>query len=193
MDIVIKEQKCLKHQLTVEETIALLMAKYVKEKDFSNLVARDFLESANGKFTVTNKGEDKLKALFSNDLDDKERLKYLAKQMQLCFPEGKIPGTAYYYRCNISEIVRKLQKFFLQYGNYPDEQIIDATKRFVASFAGKYKYLPLIKYFISKLKPITEEDGTVHNVEYSPLADYLENKDTENSVTSDDWFMNARN
>jgi hypothetical protein len=96
-----------------------------------------------------------------------------------------MPGTPYYYRCNNSEVIKKLKKFFIQYGNYPDDDIVDACKRFVASFRGNYKYLPLVKYFISKLKDQEEEDGTIHKVEYSPLADYLENKEETVTDTSD--------
>ena len=114
--------------------------------------------------------------------------------MKVCFPEGKMPGTPYYYRCNRREIILKLKKFFSQYGNYKDEDIIDATKRFIASFNGNYKFLPLIKYFIMKNKTVADEDGANHIVECSPLADYLENKEDDNVVTaSDEWLMNTRN
>ena len=34
--------------------------------------------------------------------------------MRECFPQGKMPGTAYYYRCNNAEVVKKLKKFFVQ-------------------------------------------------------------------------------
>jgi hypothetical protein len=93
----------------------------------------------------------------------------------------------------VREVVLKLKKFFAQYGNYPDDKIIDATKRFVAAYNGNYRYLPLIKYFISKNKTVIDEDGTSHIQEVSELASYLENKETETRATSDDWLMSARN
>ena len=88
----------------------------------------------------------------------------------------------------------KLKKFFKMYGNYTDDDIVDATKRFIASFNGNYKYLPLIKYFIIKNKKVMDEDDSYHVVEVSPLADFLENKEDNNVVTaSDDWLVEIRN
>jgi hypothetical protein len=89
----------------------------------------------------------------------------------------------------------KLKKFFVSYGDYPDEEILDATKRYVASFRGNYQYLKLLKYFISKNEDEEDENGLRHKVEHSYLADYLENKESEKEVvnTSSDWMMNVRN
>ena len=88
----------------------------------------------------------------------------------------------------------KLKKFFITYGEYTDEQILEATKKFVAAFNGNYKYLPLIKYFISKMKPIQDEEGVVKNIEHSPLADCLENmNDKDINVNDDSWLINIRN
>ena len=72
---------------------------------------------------------------------------------------------------------------------------MEATKRFVASFQGKYKYLPLLKYFISKIKTVQDEDGNFRNSEYFPLADFLENEESEevDITDTDDWLMSTRN
>jgi hypothetical protein len=125
--------------------------------------------------------------------DEEKRLLNLAEKLRKCFPEGKMPGTAYYYRCNNREVFLKLKKFFTQYGDYTDEEIVDATKRFVASYQGNYRYLPLAKYFISKNKTITDEDGKNHITEVSLLATYLENKEEGDINNSGDWLMSSRN
>ena len=201
MKITIDDKVCQKHGLTLEEVLLLL--SYRMSKDHTMTVAS--LEDReivvyNGEeddFLVTHRWSDVLDEILcdsSGGIDDEKRLAELAKKIRECFPEGKMPGTAYYYRCNNREIILKLKKFFLQYGNYPDDKIIDATKRFVASYQGNYRFLPLAKYFISKNKTITDEDGTNHITEVSPLATYLENEGEEGEANnSDDWLMSSRN
>jgi hypothetical protein len=63
----------------------------------------------------------------------------------------------------------------------------------VASYQGNYRYLPLAKYFISKNKAVTDEDGKNHISEVSLLATYLENKEEGDTNNSDDWLMSSRN
>ena len=189
MKITIDDKICLKHGLTPNEVmLALAIRTGEMEEDISNMVARGILINK-GEYLVTQRWSDVLDEILcdsqsSIEKSDEELLN-LAQRMRECFPQGKMPGTPYYYRCNNSEVIKKLKKFFIQYGNYSDDDIVDACKRFVASFRGNYKYLPLVKYFISKLKDQEDEDGTIHKVEYSPLADYLENKEETVTDTSD--------
>lgn len=189
MKITIDDKICLKHGLTPNEVmLALAIRTGEMKEDISNMVARGILVDK-GEYLVTQRWSDVLDEILcdsqsSIEKSDEELLN-LAQRMRECFPQGKMPGTPYYYRCNNSEVIKKLKKFFIQYGNYPDDDIVDACKRFVASFRGNYKYLPLVKYFISKLKDQEDEDGTIHKVEYSPLADYLENKEETVAETSD--------
>lgn len=201
MKIVIDEKVCRKHKLSLEEFLVALCYRQIEDvvAVHDNLYNKEVLVRKDDNTYVTQHWSEVMDEILCDSMaeeDDEEHLISLAKQMRELYPQGKIQGTPYYYRCNNTEVVRKLKKFFLQYGNtYTDDEILDATKRFVASFQGDYKYLPLIKYFISKLKPVQEEDGTVHNVEFSPLADFLENsgEGEEETITSDDWLMNARN
>ena len=189
MKITIDDKICLKHGLTPNEVmLALAIRTGEMEEDISNMVARGILVDK-GEYLVTQRWSDVLDEILcdsqsSIEKSDEELLN-LAQRMRECFPQGKMPGTPYYYRCNNSEVIKKLKKFFIQYGNYSDDDIVDACKRFVSSFRGNYKYLPLVKYFISKLKDQEDEDGTIHKVEYSPLADYLENKEETVADTSD--------
>lgn len=190
MKIIIDEQVCLKHKLTVAEVVKMLAVRLKADNTLSNLESRGITE--HGKLTDEwSSVLDRILKSSGSDRNDEERLKALAKQMQKCFPEGKVPGTPYYYRCNSSEIVKKLRRFFERHGNYSDEQIIDATKRFIASFNANYRYLPLLKYFISKLKTVQDEDGIMRSVEYFPLADFLENQ--EDVEDNDDWLVSINN
>ena len=202
MKIIIDEKVCLKHSVTPYEVmLALAIRSGEFEEDISNLAAREIIvkRGKNNQYCVTQHWSDVLDEILcdSNKVTDRsdEQLLELAKQMRECYPEGKMPGTAFYYRCNNKEVMLKLKKFFVKYGNYSDEEIIAATKAFVASYRGDYHYLPLIKYFISKMKAVPDEEGNIHNVEYSSLADYLENRGNEEvgADTSDDWLVSSRN
>ena len=198
MKIVIDEKICKKHHLSVMEVLLSLGIRGSEDvnETLKELEEKQVLVYKDNNYMVTQPWSDILDEILCDSCsgeDNEERLTELAKKMRECFPEGKMPGTAYYYRCNVREVVLKLKKFFLQYGNYSDDKIIDATKRFIEAYNGNYRYLPLIKYFISKNKTVTDEDGTSHIQEVSELASYLENKETETKATSDDWLMSARN
>lgn len=200
MKLVIDSKQCLKHKLSPQEVLIALVIRSSRDSVQSiinNMLNKQILVSHEGTLSVTQQWDEEIDTILVDSagaIDDEERLSALADKMKVCFPEGKMPGTPYYYRCNRREIILKLKKFFSQYGNYKDEDIVDATKRFIASFNGNYKFLPLIKYFIMKNKTVADEDGTNHIVECSPLADYLENKEDDNVVTaSEEWLMNARN
>lgn len=198
MKVIIDENACVKKQLTMQEVmLALCIRKGNWEEALQNMVNRGILLQVEGKYLIAKQWSDAVDEIISSSSNSQsdERLLELAVKMRECFPEGKMPGTPYYYRCNNSEVIKKMKKFFLQYGNYSDEEIIDACKRFVASFNGNYRYLPLVKYFIYKMKDEKDEEGNVHKVEHSPLADYLENREQNDAVstTSDDWLMSSRN
>ena len=192
MKLIIDEKKCLKKNLTLQETLitaAISMGNY--NQVLLNLINRGITDG--DKLQTT--WEDTINELLG--LDEEEHLKRLASQMQQCFPKDKIPGTAYYYRCNTREIVLKLKKFFEIYGEYPDDKIINATKKFVASFRGDYRFLPLVKYFILKNKKEMDETGEFYVCETSELATTLENltedEDIPNIEDAEDWLVNSKN
>lgn len=192
----IDEEMCSKHNLSLKEVITLLALKDGINKNIEELMSKGVLSFENEKYHIAPQWNDILDEILcdsSGDINDEERLARLATQMRECFPAGKMPGTAYYYRCNNREVILKLKKFFIQYGNYPDNRIIDATKRFIASFQGNYKFLPLIKYFISKNKSVMDEDGLRHITEVSELASYLENEGNDDDINNDDWLVSSRN
>lgn len=200
MKITIDDKVCLKHKLTVEETLIALAVKYGKniKEAYENLLDREVLMRDDENTYLTQHWNDVLDEVLvdsSGAIDDEDRLRGLATKMRDVYPKGKMPGTPYYYQCNTREIMLKLKKFFKVYGNYTDDDIVDATQRFVASFNGNYKFLPLIKYFISKDKMVMDEEGQQHVSPESPLATFLENKDsTDNLATaSDDWLTSVRN
>lgn len=130
----------------------------------------------------------------SASADSDERCTILADKLREIFPAGKKPGYAYLWRDSTSCIADRLKKFFLKYGNYPDEDIIRVTREYVNSFNGNYQYMQLLKYFIWKNKVTGEEvvrGRIVGEVErQSQLAAYLQ--DTPEKNKNADWDVSLR-
>ena len=198
MKITLDEKTCLKNKLTLQEALiatAVSMGNY--KSVFDNMINRHVLGIMGQ--SLDSKWKDTIKNLI--DTED-ERFEALATKVQECFPKQKMMyanGTAspFYFRCNKTEIKNKLKKFLTIYGDVSDEDIIDATKRYVASYASKgYRGMRLAKYFIMKDDRKLMADDEIHVEEISDLATFLENKteDTPSDIVDgDDWLMNSRN
>lgn len=162
---------------------------YSRDKPFPNYV------------DLTYEGESLVERVMANgnisskDMGD-ARFTALADKLRELFPAGKKPGYAYTWRDSTSCIVDRLKKFVLKYGDYPDEEIIDATKRYIASFNGEYRYMQLLKYFIWKNKVTGGEliEGRmVGEVErQSQLAAWLEDKEDTTINKVSDWDVELR-
>ena len=198
MKITLDEKTCLKNKLTLQEALiatAVSMGNY--KSVFDNMINRHVLGIMGQ--SLDSKWKDTIKNLINSE---DERFEALATKVQECFPKQKMMyanGTAspFYFRCNKTEIKNKLKKFLTVYGDVTDEDIIDATKRYVASYAPKgYRGMRLAKYFIMKDDRKLMADEEIHVEEISDLATFLENKteDTPSDIVDgDDWLMNSRN
>lgn len=189
------DKACKKHGLLLSEGLALLAISTTTDETYRSLVNKGLITKANGtmqvlnrKYSATDTGivlADELLADSEEDIVVREdEIKELAEKLREIYPEGKMPGTSYYYRCNRADIVRKLKSFFRRYGDYTPEQIMEATQRYVASFNGNYTYLRLLKYFIWK-----DENKDGETLQVSQLADWIENKGQVNN-TNADWTTN---
>lgn len=198
MKITLDEKTCLKNKLTLQEALiatAVSMGNY--KSVFDNMINRHVLGIMGQ--SLDSKWKDTIKNLINSE---DARFETLATKVQECFPKQKMMyanGTAspFYFRCNKTEIKNKLKKFLTIYGEVADEDIIDATKRYVASYAPKgYRGMRLAKYFIMKDDRKLMADDEVHVEQLSDLATFLENKteDTPSDIVDgDDWLMNSRN
>ena len=209
MKTVLNEKICLKHNLTLQELLVTLAVREGKVNEVvNNLISREVIVERNGEYYITQHWNDVVDEILCDsanngmDLSD-ERLLALAKRVQECFPVMKMRNaygqeTPFYYRCNKTEIKNKLKKFLTVYGDVPDDDIVDATKRYVATYASKgYVGMRLAKYFIIKEDRKLHADEEIHVEEISDLATFLENKtdeeETADIVNGDDWLVNSRN
>lgn len=140
--------------------------------------------------TITPKGSEITKKVqadnYLNQKIEKDNLKDLAGELQKLFPAGKKPGTNYYWRGFKQEIIKKLETISNKFDfEFTKEQAINATKRYVESFNGDYRYMQLLKYFILKNK-ITENGTEIK----SSFMEYIENENNneDNSMlNSPEW------
>lgn len=151
----------------VQECIASLVAKGWAEQDLfdeTKVVLSD------------NAKEDIFNVLIDSDKlveNKQDNFNSLANKLREIFPKGNKAGTNYNWRGSTAEIARKLKNLVVRYGcRFTDEEAIEATKAYVASFNGDYKYMKLLKYFL--LKTPRNNNGDVE-IE-SDFMTYLENE-----------------
>ncbi len=135
---------------------------------------------------ITDKGTELVESLFLNSefkpttSEKVDRFEALASKLRELYPEGRKAGTSYMWRDSIPTITKKLKAFVKKFGDkYSDEDIIEATKRYINSFNGDYRFMQLLKYFI--LKRVIVE-GEIE--ETSQLLSYLSNS---NEDERQDW------
>jgi hypothetical protein len=198
MKLVIDSEVCESKGLTLEEFIVLylnsksidinktinsIIEKKVAGKDLFNPNA--VVLSSNSRKLLEEIILDSDKTVAKNN----KRLENLAEKLRELYPEGKKQGTQYYWRDSNSVIVKKLKALIRKYGDcFTDEQAINATKKYVASFNGNYQFMQLLKYFISKN---VVKGGEVE--ETSQLLSYIENAGQEDKQQMTiDWETELR-
>lgn len=202
MQLSIDERQCSKYHLTPQQVLITLAVRSTDDFKalWKDLLDREVIVKHGGQWLITQRWNDRVDDILmesTGKAESEDRLIALAKKMRDVYPDGKMPGTSYYYRCNVREIASKMKRFFLDHGNYTDDEIVEATKKFAEANKGN-KYIPLLKYFISKQKTVRDEYGVGHIEEVSELASYLENKQEEGkskgvAINDNSWLYSDRN
>lgn len=122
---------------------------------------------------------------------DGDRFEVLADALRDLYPDGKKAGTNYYWKDSHGVIVKKLKALVKKYGDtFTNEEAIAATKKYVDSFNGDYRFMQLLKYFICKN---VIKGGEVE--EQSQLLSFIENanqEDIPDTQTTIDWDVELR-
>jgi len=189
MKIVIDTDILEKNNLTIEEFFILWLSNNninilssinnLKEK---NIISNDIFDK--GKFIIS----DNIKNLLSSVLIESEVAEEkeswflnLAKAIQKIYPKGKKSGTNYSWRGTTTEIAKRLKILKVKYKcSFNEDQVINATKNYIASFNGVYTKMRLLKYFILKI----EKDSDNNAVFHSDLMEIIENEDEQ---PNQDW------
>lgn len=195
MKITIDDRILSKYDLTIEELLVLMLSK-----DHSNipqivksLVDKDIgvTDPKNPNIVLFRQKEDSLlKDIFLESdkivISKADRYELLAAQLRNLYPQGKKAGTSYMWRDSNNLIAKRLKSLVSKYGDcFTDEQAINATKNYVESFNGDYRYMQLLKYFILKK---VNNNGEIE--ESSQLLSYIENEGQIES--NNDWTAELR-
>lgn len=181
VEIRLKKKACEMYGLTLEEALILVtfdtVPQFMKLKD--ELVKKGLL-------SLKRDGDDEWflpdKAcnivhdiLLESETIKKRDLGPLCKRLKEIYPRGckEVSGKRYYWTDSVKLIERRLKTFFSLYGEFSDEEIEEATERYVKSFEGNYDMMKLLKYFIFREKSF----GGGVSEPSSDLLNFIENKD----------------
>lgn len=162
--------------LDLEEAEKSMRAKGYVKKPSNTLLSLPLRLTTKGKEVITGIIAD------STSKDTDARLISLAQELREVFPKGKKDGTNNYWSDGATIIVRRLKLFFKKYGDFTNDQILTAARKYVESFNGNYQFMRTLKYFI--FKDARGLEGNIENT--SELLTYIENEGQEESL-GNDW------
>jgi hypothetical protein len=181
MKFIIDPELIEKYDLTLEECILLIfLARGGKiQPTIQSLKRKMWMEDVEGHpgdFRISRANMETLTNIITDSADSRqfkeEFYTKVANKLRELYPKGNKPGTLYNWRGSTAEIARKLKNLVVKYNcRFTEEEAITATKSYVSSFNGDYKYMKLLKYFL--LKTPTNNNGDVE-IE-SEFMTYLEN------------------
>ena len=184
-----------KNNLTIEEFLVLFLS--AREVDIGvisqSLVAKGLADKdlfSSGKLVISDKVKDIVSTISiesdKNVIDKDSEFTELATELREIYPAGRKDGTTYMWRGTTAEVAKKLKTLVVKYGyTINREDVLKATKEYVNSFNGNYRYMQLLKYFI--LKSVRDADGNVDIK--SELMSLIENSD-QIDAQRDDWVSN---
>ena len=184
-----------KNNLTIEEFLVLFLS--AREVDIGvisqSLVAKGLADKdlfSSGKLVISDKVKDLISTTSidsdKNVIDKDSEFTELATELREIYPAGRKDGTTYMWRGTTAKVAKKLKTLVVKYGyTINREDVLKATKEYVNSFNGNYRYMQLLKYFI--LKSVKDADGNVDIK--SELMSLIENSD-QIDAQRDDWVSN---
>lgn len=187
MTICLNKQIIDQYNMTIDEVLLMIVLENNVNLDEAQkvLISKGYITVDRNElflpigWRLTNVGKDILNGIIVDSdkhQEPQDKLTELATKLKTIFPKGKKDGTSYYWSDGIPLIIRRLKLFFKKYGNdFTNDQIIQATEKYVEGFNGSYQYMRLLKYFIFK-----EKVGANGEIEGdSELISYIENADNE--------------
>ena len=156
MKITIDDAILDKYKIHIAECLYwFLYAKGCNIKEIEKeLVDNGLAKFEGGEFHAITEGKDDLlvSVLLQPSVTIDEKWFYdVAEALRKVFPEGKKPGTSYYWKDSTAIIAQKLKTLKSKYVfNFTKEQAVRAAEKYIESFNGDYTYMQLLKYFILK-------------------------------------------
>lgn len=194
MNISISEKVLSKYGLSLEEFLLLYLcsreinltslAESLVNKGLAN---RDLKDSSS--VVVSDNAKDFIASILISSakvvLDKHSDFSELANKMRELFPAGRKAGTTYYWRDSVPVIARKLETLVTKFDvEFTEEEALNATRRYIESFNGDYRYMQLLKYFILKTDRSTGEIK-------SEFLSLIQNPEDE-EVLNDNWLTDVK-
>ena len=182
-----------KYNLTEEEFIALVVS--FRDLDIQrgndNLVAKGIADKDiydKTKIVLSNNTKNMIGSIIVDSdketINREEEFLDVAQSLRELYPKGKKPGTTYMWKDSNTIIAQKLKTLVVKFGyKFTKEQAIEATRRYIESFRGDYRYMQLLKYFILKTDRSTGEIR-------SDFMSYIDNEN-QGEVNSN-WLSEIR-
>ena len=182
-----------KYNLTEEEFIALVVS--FRDLDIQrgndNLVAKGIADRNiydKTKIVLSNNTKNMIGSIIVDSdketINREEEFLDVAQSLRELYPKGKKPGTTYMWKDSNTIIAQKLKTLVVKFGyKFTKEQAIEATRRYIESFRGDYRYMQLLKYFILKTDRSTGEIR-------SDFMSYIDNEN-QGEVNSN-WLSEIR-
>lgn len=182
-----------KYNLTEEEFIALVVS--FRDLDIQrgndNLVAKGIADRNiydKTKIVLSDNTKNMISSIIVDSdketINREEEFLDVAQSLRELYPKGKKPGTTYMWKDSNTIIAQKLKTLVVKFGyKFTKEQAIEATRRYIESFRGDYRYMQLLKYFILKTDRSTGEIR-------SDFMSYIDNEN-QGEVNSN-WLSEIR-
>ena len=198
MKVIIDTDKCAELGLTPDVALYLASLYFdhsITRDTFNEVCKKGFIIydefkagfPVNGR--ITQDGVDVAETLFLNseivqvvkeDGKEQDRFMLLADKLREIYPQGKKQGTNLQWRDSTVMISKRLKSLIKKYDvSFTDEEAVSATKRYVDSFHGDYRFMQVLRYFLWK-------DDKINGEEVSQFLSYLENND-EGQDNNSDW------
>lgn len=170
-----------KYNITLEEFLLLFLnarTQNIKQHE-ETLIEKELADRnvVDGGLILSDNTKELLSSIVidsdSKVINKDEEFLELAEELRKLYPTGRKEGTTYMWRGTAAEVAKKLKTLVVKYGySFTKEQAVTATKEYIASFNGNYRYMKLLKYFILKATTDMDDNRCVDSM----MMSYIENE-----------------
>lgn len=160
MTITVNDKILEQYNLSVEEFLLLYICskEYNLKELLDTIIAKGYADKDlydSNRAVVSNAIKDVISTVIIDSdkavIGKEEDYLRVAQKMREIFPQGRKEGTTYMWRDSNAVIAKKLKTLVVKYNfKFTEEEALEATKKYVESFNGNYRFMQLLKYFILK-------------------------------------------
>lgn len=193
MTITVNDKILEQYNLSVEEFLLLYICskEYNLKELLNTIIAKGYADKDlfdPNKAVISNNVKEVIASIIIDSdkavIGKEEDYLRVAKKMQEIFPKGRKEGTTYAWRDCTAVIAKKLKTLVVKFDfKFTEEEALEATRKYVESFNGNYKFMQLLKYFILK------NDAATGDIK-SEFMSLIENADVE--INNDSEFCDIR-